>query len=133
MTVTRKDRPTTILTDVGVCDVDLIHPQAVARVLAELPPVAQMQRVAAIFQTLADPTRARIVAALALDELCVCDVAAVAGLSVSSASHQLKRLRDQGVVAYRKEGRMAYYRLRDPHIRQLIADGIAHVREGVAG
>ncbi len=116
--------PTAIAAD---CEIDLIHPEVVARVLAHLPPIGQMQRVAAIFQTLADPTRARIVAALALDELCVCDVAVVAGLSVSSASHQLKRLRDQDVVAFRKEGRMAYYRLSDPHIRQLIADGIAHV------
>lgn len=129
MTATVKTAPAVPLTDVGVCDIDLIHPEAVARVLADLPPVAQMQRVAAIFQTLADPTRARIVAALALDELCVCDVAAVAGLSVSSASHQLKRLRDQDVVTFRKEGRMAYYRLSDPHIRRLIADGIAYVRD----
>ena len=120
----------TATTTTGVCEIDLIHPEVVARVRASLPTIAQMQRVAAIFQTLADPTRARIVAALALDELCVCDVAAVAGLSVSSASHQLKRLRDQDVVTFRKEGRMAYYRLSDPHIRRLIADGVAHVQDG---
>ena len=117
----------------GTCEVDLIHPEVVARVLDGLPDIATMQRVAAVFDTLADPTRARIVAALALDELCVCDVAAVAGLSVSAASHQLKRLRDQDVVTFRKEGRMAYYRLSDPHIRRLIADGIAYVRDGVVG
>lgn len=117
-------------TTTGVCEIDLIHPEVVARVLEGLPTIEVMQRVAAIFQTLADPTRARIVAALALDELCVCDVAAVAGLSVSSASHQLKRLRDQDVVTFRKEGRMAYYRLSDPHIRRLIADGVAHVQAG---
>jgi ArsR family transcriptional regulator, lead/cadmium/zinc/bismuth-responsive transcriptional repressor len=124
--------PASAATATAVCEIDLIHPEIVARVLANLPSVAQMQRVAAIFQTLADPTRARIVAALAQAELCVCDVAAIAGLSVSSASHQLKRLRDQEVVTFRKEGRMAYYRLSDPHIRQLIVDGVAHVREGVA-
>lgn len=121
---------TTDTTTSGVCEIDLIHPEVVARVLESLPSVGQMQRVAAIFQTLADPTRARIVAALAQAELCVCDVAAIAGLSVSSASHQLKRLRDQDVVTFRKEGRMAYYRLSDPHIRQLIADGVAHVQDG---
>ena len=111
-----------------LCEIDLIHPKVVARVRAELPSIAVMQRVAATFQTLADPTRARIVAALALDELCVCDVAAVAGLSVSAASHQLKRLRDQGVATVRKEGRLVFYRLSDPYIRRLIADGVAHVR-----
>lgn len=117
----------------AVCEIELIHPEVVARVCTELPDIGVMQRVAATFQTLADPTRARIVAALALDELCVCDVAAVANLSVSAASHQLKRLRDQGVVTYRKEGRLAYYQLRDPQIRQLIADGIAHVQGAAVG
>lgn len=115
----------------GVCEIDLIHPEVVERVRKELPDVETMQDVAAIFQTLADPTRARIIAALALDELCVCDVAAVAGLSISATSHQLKRLRDQGVVSFRKEGRLAFYRLRDPRARALIQDGIARVRGGV--
>lgn len=114
----------------GVCEIDLIHPEVVARVREHLPSPALMQRVAAIFQLLADPTRARIAAALAVDELCVCDVATVAGLSMSAASHQLKRLRDHGVVTYRKEGRLAFYHLSDPHIRRLIADGIAHVETG---
>lgn len=113
----------------GVCEVDLIHPEAVRRARAVLPSTETMQQVAAIFQVLSDPTRARIVSALATEELCVCDVAAVAGLSISAASHQLKRLRDQGVVSYRKDGRLAFYRLRDDHIRNLVADGIAHVRK----
>jgi ArsR family transcriptional regulator, lead/cadmium/zinc/bismuth-responsive transcriptional repressor len=112
----------------GVCEVDLIHPEAVQRARAALPDVEMVQRVAAVFQVLADPTRARIVYALSHEELCVCDVAAVAGLSISAASHQLKRLRDQGVVSFRKEGRLAFYRLRDDHVRALIEDGIAHAR-----
>lgn len=113
----------------GVCEIELIHPEAVRRARAVLPSAETMQQVAAIFQVLSDPTRARIVSALATEELCVCDVAAVAGLSVSAASHQLKRLRDQGVVSYRKDGRLAFYRLRDDHIRNLVADGIAHVQK----
>jgi ArsR family transcriptional regulator, lead/cadmium/zinc/bismuth-responsive transcriptional repressor len=115
--------------DNGTCEIDLIHPEAVRRVRAVLPDTDVMQRVAVVFQVLADPTRARIVYALAHEELCVCDVAAVAGLSVSAASHQLKRLRDQGVVRYRKDGRLAYYRLYDDHVRKLVLDGVAHVQD----
>jgi DNA-binding transcriptional ArsR family regulator len=92
-----------------------------------------MQGVAAIFQVLADPTRAKIVYALSLEELCVCDVAAVAGLSVSAASHQLKRLRDRGVAAYRKDGRMAYYRLADAHLRKLVEEGVERARQAEQG
>lgn len=114
----------------GVCEVDLIHPEAVARVRDVLPDQLEMQRVSAVFQILSDPTRARMVYALSLEELCVCDVAAVAGLSISAASHQLKRLRDQGVVGYRKDGRLAYYRLADGHVRKLVEDGVDRVRQG---
>lgn len=114
--------------DNGTCEIDLIHPEAVQRVRAILPDTNIMQRVAIVFQVLADPTRARIVYALAHEELCVCDAAAVVGLSVSAASHQLKRLRDQGVARYRREGRLAYYRLYDDHIRKLVLDGVAHVQ-----
>lgn len=115
--------------DKGTCEIDVIHPETVQRVRAILPDTDVMQRVAVVFQVLADPTRARIVYALAHEELCVCDAAVVAGLSVSAASHQLKRLRDQGVVRYRKDGRLAYYRLYDDHIRKLVLDGVAHVQD----
>jgi DNA-binding transcriptional ArsR family regulator len=115
----------------GVCEVDLIHPETVGRVRAALPDHQEIRRVAETFGLLSDPTRARIVYALALEELCVCDVAAVAGLSMSAASHQLKRLRDRGVVDYRKEGRLAYYRLSDDRLRGLLESGVGHALTGV--
>ena len=110
------------------CEVDLIHPEAVRRAREAMPEEGIMQRVAAVYRILSDPTRARIIHALSLEELCVCDVAAVAGLSVSAASHQLGRLRDAGVVSYRKEGRLAYYRLSDAQVRALVEDGVLHAR-----
>jgi ArsR family transcriptional regulator, lead/cadmium/zinc/bismuth-responsive transcriptional repressor len=110
------------------CDVTIVHLDAVQRVRAVLPDEMVMQRVAATFQILADPVRASIIYALAHQELCVCDVAVVARLSISAASHQLKRLRDQDVVAYRKEGRLAFYSLRDERMRRLIEDGLAHAQ-----
>lgn len=119
-------------TDPALCEVTIINLEAVQAARAVVPPAAVLQEVAAIFQILADPVRAGIVYALAHRELCVCDVAAVAGLSISAASHQLKRLRDQGVVRYRKEGRLAFYSLCDAHIRRLVEDGIAHVHANQA-
>jgi ArsR family transcriptional regulator, lead/cadmium/zinc/bismuth-responsive transcriptional repressor len=115
--------------DEGKCEIDLIHPEAVRRVLDALPEQDEIRRTAETFQLLSDPTRARIVYALALEELCVCDVATVAGLSMSAASHQLKRLRDRGVVGYRKEGRLAYYRLSDERLRGLLESGVGHALE----
>lgn len=111
----------------GVCEVDVVHARAVRRAREALPGEEVTRRAAEIFGLLSDPTRARIVYALSVEELCVCDVAAVAGLSMSAASHQLKRLRDRRVVSFRKEGRLAFYRLSDEHLRKLLEDGVGHV------
>ncbi len=116
----------------GVCEVALVHAEAVRRVREALPEEEATRRAAEVFRLLSDPTRARIVCALSLEELCVCDVAAVAGLSVSAASHQLRRLRDRGVVAYRKEGRLAFYRLSDERVRGLLESGLEHALEALA-
>jgi ArsR family transcriptional regulator, lead/cadmium/zinc/bismuth-responsive transcriptional repressor len=115
--------------DAADCDITIVHLEAVQRVRQATPNIETMQQVAAMFQILADPTRAQIVTALAHEELCVCDVAAVVGISISAVSHQLKRLRDQGVVQYRKEGRLAFYRLSDNHIRRLVQDAVDHIQQ----
>jgi DNA-binding transcriptional ArsR family regulator len=81
------------------------------------------------FQVLANPTRLRIVEALARRELCVWDLAVVAGTSHSAVSHHLRQLRQMKIVHYRKEGRMAFYRLDDDHIAQIFGMGRAHVEE----
>jgi ArsR family transcriptional regulator len=81
------------------------------------------------FQVLANPTRLRIVEALARRELCVWDLAVVAGTSHSAVSHHLRQLRQMKIVRYRKEGRMAFYRLDDAHIAQIFQMGREHVEE----
>ena len=64
-----------------------------------------------------------------MDELCVCDLAALTGLSVSAISHQLRMLRNLKLVKYRRKGKMAYYSLDDEHIEQLIQVAMEHVHE----
>jgi len=96
---------------------------------AALLPHAEAQDLAAIFSVLADPTRVRLVAALAERELCVCDLANVLGLRQSTVSHQLRLLRALRVVRFRKEGRVAYYALDDAHVTGLLAQGLEHIRE----
>jgi ArsR family transcriptional regulator len=82
-----------------------------------------------------DPTRVRLIYALAQRELCVCDLAAVLGLSVSAVSHQLRLLRGLRLVKYRREGRLAYYSLDDEHVDTLLRQGLEHVddRESRSG
>lgn len=115
------------------CDVPCLHPDAVREARAALLPHEEAQDLAAIFSVLADPTRVRLVAALAERELCVCDLANVLGLRQSTVSHQLRLLRALRVVRFRKEGRVAYYALDDAHVSGLLAQGLEHVREAAGG
>lgn len=111
------------------CSALAVDAAAVARVRTALAQEARVERTTAIFSALADPTRFRILNALALEELCVCDLAAVSGVSQSGASHQLRLLRDRGLVSYRRDGNRAVYRLADDHVRTLLAQGLAHAEE----
>ena len=81
---------------------------------------------ASMFKALADDTRIKIVYALSLDELCVCDVANITGSSVATASHHLRLLRNSGLAKYRKEGKLVYYSLQDNCIREIINAAIRH-------
>lgn len=112
------------------CDTECLHPEHVRPLLRRVVAAPEAEEFAAIFELLADPTRARLLHALSLtNELCVCDLALLLGRSESALSHQLRLLRDRRVVTRRKEGRVVYYRLADRHIRHVLADGLRHVRE----
>ena len=112
------------------CDVACLHPDAVRPLIGRLLSADAAQVTASWFDTLADPTRARILHALALaPELCVCDLALLLDLSVSAVSHQLRLLRERGAVTRRKVGRIALYSLADEHVRHVLTDALAHTAE----
>lgn len=121
-------RPTEDAEDAS-CDVHAVDEDAVAAALRQQSDESDVAHVADTFQILASPTRLRIVEALAGRELCVCDLAAVVESSPSSVSHHLRQLRQMRLVRHRKEGRMAYYRLDDEHVTELLEVGLEHVRE----
>ncbi len=81
------------------------------------------------FSLLDDPTRARLLHALSIEELCVSDLAALLGVSSSNVSHQLRLLKSRRLVGMRRDGKRCYYRLKDAHIRSLVEMGLTHVAE----
>ena len=89
----------------------------------------QAAELADTFAVLGDPTRVRLVDALAHGELCVSDLAAVVGLTESAVSHQLRLLRSLRIVRARRAGRLVYYQLDDAHIRTLLDQGRRHIEE----
>lgn len=126
-------RPSHPMMDAPLCDIPLVHEDAVEAALRGRAGEDQITYLADTFQMLASPTRLRIVEALAVGELCVCDLAVVAGVSQSAVSHHLGQMRQMRIVRYRKEGRLAYYRLDDPHVETLFETGLEHVREASGG
>ncbi len=91
---------------------------------------ATARSLAGVFKALSDPTRLRIISALANREFCVGDLAVALDMEQSAVSHQLSDMRDMHLVRFRKEGRHVYYRLDDQHVADLFAQGLAHVRHG---
>ena len=109
------------------CETTYIHEHEVREAEKALIGGLPATRLAETFKALADPTRIRIISALMKTELCVCDIAALLGISQSAISHQLKQMRDQRLVGTRKEGRIVYYSLDDDHIRDLFERGLEHL------
>lgn len=111
------------------CEIYLYDEEKVNRIQGKLQNV-DIPRVSQLFKALADENRAKITYALCqAEELCVCDIANIIGSSVATASHHLRTLYKQGIVKYRKEGKLALYSLDDEHIKQLILIALSHNEE----
>ena len=106
--------------------VDLDH---VRQLHKEVLSLEKSQRMAEFFSVLSDPNRLRIVSALAAQELCVCDLAAIVKMSESAVSHQLRALRAMRLVGYRRQGRNVFYSLKDRHILNLYREVAEHLDE----
>ena len=74
-------------------------------------------------------TRVQILHALELHEMCVCDLAALLGITKSAVSHQLKALKLANLVKFRREGQVVYYSLADDHVNAILDIGFEHIRE----
>lgn len=113
-----------------VCQTTYVDEEKVGRVKEVMQPIEMLFQLAELFKMLGDSTRVRILHALSMEELCVCDIASLICLSQSAVSHQLRLLRAAKLVKFRKEGKMVYYSLDDDHVRRLLSEGLVHVGEG---
>jgi ArsR family transcriptional regulator len=109
------------------CDIPVVHMDVVRAARAGLPSGAELTGLVDLFAALADPTRLRIIAALAGRELCVRDLAVTVEHSQSAVSHQLRVLRRLDLVRSRRIGRRVYYALDDDHVTSLYAGACDHV------
>ena len=110
-----------------ICDCNAIHMDVVANTSKNMLESDTFNRIADFFKILGDTTRAKILFALDQNEMCVCDIANVLGMSKSSISHQLGTLRRSGIVKCRKSGKEVFYMLDDDHVKKVIEICIEHI------
>jgi ArsR family transcriptional regulator len=112
-----------------ICEVKSVHKTKVSAVRKAMLSDYEVNSLAETFSVMSDPTRTKIIYALSKEELCVCDIARVLGISISAISHQLRILRNMRLVKFRREAKMVYYSLDDRHINRLFNEGLKHIRE----
>lgn len=119
----------------ALCGCRIVHEDRVARAREAQIPVARLLRMGELFKVFSDPSRLRILGALASEELCVCDLASALDMSQSAMSHQLAVLKRSRLVRYRREGKTVFYSLDDDHVRQILAVASEHLAEedGIRG
>ena len=112
-----------------ICECDEIHTEAVKHKSELMPDEAKLYELADFFKIFGDSTRIRILFAIEGEPMCVCDIAALLGMTKSAVSHQLKILRQSDLITYRKSGKNVFYTLADDHVRDIIDKALEHIEE----
>lgn len=111
------------------CECNTIHKDVVARVKEQMPEEENLFDLADLFKIFGDSTRVKMLCGLSSAELCVCDIAALLGMTKSAISHQLRILKQARLVKYRRDGKVVYYSLDDDHVTHIFREGLSHVTE----
>ena len=111
------------------CECEEVHIDAVRRKRESMPDEATLYDLSDFFKVLGDSTRMNILFAIDGEPMCVCDIAELLGMTKSAVSHQLKVLRQNDIVRYRREGKNVIYSLADDHVLTIISQGLEHIME----
>ncbi|MCB2290169.1 metalloregulator ArsR/SmtB family transcription factor [Clostridium sp. CS001] len=111
------------------CSCIIIHEDVVNKVKEYIPKEEILYDLADLFKVFGDTTRIKILCALFQAEMCVCDIAALLGMTQSAISHQLRVLKQARLVKYRKDGKVVYYSLDDEHVKGIFDQGLIHISE----
>ena len=111
--------------NVECCEFIHAHDEIVEKVQKEMPSEDTLYDLTELFRIFGDSTRIRILYVLFEAEMCVCDIAALLGMTQSAISHQLKAR----LVKSRREGKTVFYALADNHVKTIIDQGLEHILE----
>lgn len=104
-----------------------LHEEAVAAVRKQMPDEDDLYDLAELYKVFGDSTRIKILYVLFAAELCVYDIAQLLGMTQSAVSHQLRILKNNKLVKFRREGKAVFYALDDDHVRSILKLGMEHL------
>lgn len=111
------------------CEQECIHEKDMIFVKENMLEDDFVLELAEFFKVFGDSTRMKIISALLLKDLCVCELASISGSSISATSHQLRILKQAKLVKYEKVGKNVTYTIADEHIREIFMKGREHIEE----
>lgn len=114
---------------IQTCDTHCIHPDVVKQAYDDMPAEEHLYDLAELFKVFGDTTRIKILYVLFESEMCVCDIAEILNMTQSAISHQLRVLKQNRLVRFRREGKNIIYSLADEHVRSIINQGMEHINE----
>lgn len=104
------------------CQVRCFNANLVTQIRETLPDEGILEEASIIFAVLADRSRIKIIYALRNgEELCVCDIASMLSVTIATASHHLRKMRDLKLLKYRNDGKLAYYSLKEQRIADILS------------
>ena len=115
--------------NVECCDFIHAHEDIVEKVRGTMPGEDTLYDLTELFRIFADSTRVRILYVLEESEMCVCDLAALLGMTQSAISHQLRALKNARLVKARRDGKTVFYSLADQQVKTILDQGLEHIRE----
>lgn len=111
------------------CESHELHGKVIDERRQNMPSAETLYDLADFFKILGDSTRISILFAIDGEPMCVCDIAELLGMTKSAVSHQLKILRANDLVSYKKLGKNVMYSLADDHVRDIIEKALEHINE----
>ena len=115
--------------DIEKCEFLHVHEDIVSEVKKDMPGKAENAALSELFRVFGDMTRIRILSVVSRHEMCVCDIAALLGMTQSAISHQLRLLKNSKLIKSRRDGKTVFYSLADEHVVSIINCALEHIRE----
>ena len=115
--------------EIESCEYMHVHEDIVEKVKGDMPEDTLLYDLAELYKVFGDTTRIKILYVLFEQEMCVCDIAQILNMTLSAISHQLRVLKQAGLVKYRRDGKTVFYSLADDHVRTIIGMGMEQIEE----